>query len=46
MIRVLYWNTRKRTQLIDIVLNFNVELDVIAIQEVNAGDQISYGTTG
>ncbi|KAG6084159.1 hypothetical protein E4U15_001694 [Claviceps sp. LM218 group G6] len=46
MIRVLYWNTRKRTQLIDIVLNFNVELDVIAIQEVNAGDQISYGVEG
>ncbi|KAG6044586.1 hypothetical protein E4U39_003200 [Claviceps sp. Clav50 group G5] len=31
MIRVLYWNTRKRKQLIDIVLNFNLELDVIAI---------------
>ncbi|KAG6127076.1 hypothetical protein E4U50_006165 [Claviceps purpurea] len=46
MIRVLYWNTRKRKQLINIVLNFNVELDVIAIQEVNNEDQIPYGAEG
>ncbi|KAG6262194.1 hypothetical protein E4U48_007375, partial [Claviceps purpurea] len=46
MIRVLYWNTRKRKQLINIVLNFNVELDEIAIQEVKNGDQIPYGAEG
>ncbi|KAG6189980.1 hypothetical protein E4U36_003999 [Claviceps purpurea] len=40
MIWVLYWNTRKRNSLIDIALKFDVELDVIAIQELNNGDKI------